>query len=109
MKMKKIFITLLVFTFYCNSSFASDFPLVSSINKATDPNFSYNKLAFLEKSKMDCKITRKASKETSFIQEEVCDSNGSDSACLVYTDTKLNPLPRESYCFSSTDILLASK
>ena len=107
--MKKIFITLLVLTCYCNSSFASDFPLVSSINKATDPSFSYNKLAFLEKSKMNCKTTTKPSKKTNFIQEEVCDSNGSDSACLIYTDKKSNPLPKESYCFSSTDLLLASK
>jgi hypothetical protein len=107
--MKKILITLLVFTFYCNNSFAVDFPLVVSINKATAPNFSYKKLAFLEKSKITCKVTRQASKSSNFIQEEVCDSNGSDSACLVYTDKKPNPLPKETYCFSSTDLLLASK
>jgi len=107
--MKKILITLLVFTLYCNNSFAVDFPLMRATNKGYDSNFSYKKLAFFEKSKMSCKIATKASKETNFIEEKVCDSNGTNAACLIYTDKKSNPLPTEMYCFSSTDLLLASR
>jgi hypothetical protein len=109
--MKKILITLLFLAVYCNSSFAKDFALVTSINAKTDPNFSYQKLAFLEKSKMNCEITTKASKENDFIQETACSSGGSNAACLKYIDKKIaknyKPLPTETYCYSSFDLLAA--
>lgn len=107
--MKKILIILLLLTFYCNNSFAKEFPLAGSVNSKTDPDFykNYRKLAFFAKSNLDCKITKTASKENNFIEESVCDNNGGSVGCIVYLDKKVNPLPREMYCYSSIDLVAA--
>ena len=104
--MKKLLITLLFFTFYCNGSFASDFPLARLATKNYDPNLSYKKLAFLEKSKLSCKIERVGTKENNFIEVSVCDREDSSIGCIVYIDKKPNPAPKETYCFNSLDLAL---
>ena len=93
--MKKLLITLLFFTFYCNSSFAKPNTLWDKISSVSKQPLSNEIYSYIFKSQLKCSVIGKATKHNAFIKTTRC-TNAANTECLILTDTK--NLVEEYYC-----------
>ena len=105
--MKKLVLSLLFVSCFCNASFARDYPLAKRV--ATLKEFTDNQLYRLVQQTVSCKITVTASKKNNFVEQKTCSNASLSVGCVTYSDKKVSknykPLPDETYCLSSLDNL----
>jgi len=92
--MKKLFIVLLLFICSFNSAYANPHQVVEKQLAAKNITPSNNEYSYLFKSIMNCEISKKATKETNYIEVSYC--KNSTIGCATYFDTKTKE--STSYC-----------
>jgi len=93
--MKKLLITLLLFTFYCNSSFATPNTLWDKAFKASGNPMDNNIRSYVFKSQLTCSVHTKPNKKNAFISISRC-TNAANIECMILTDIKTGVV--EYYC-----------